>query len=99
VATTQGNVFQRFIAYILAIVTGFFSTISTFFSTLFSISGPPAAPEPASSQTSQSQAGADTTRRRGGHIAGVGRPDEGRKDQQFYNGNSTNFEPRPDDGE
>jgi hypothetical protein len=93
VTTTQGNVFQRFIAYILAIVTGFFSTISAFFSTLFSISGPPAAPEPASSQTSQSQAGADTTRRRGGHIAGVGRPDEGRKDQQFYNGNSVSHKP------
>jgi len=98
----QGNAFQGLIAYILGIITGFFSTIAAFFSTLFSTTGPPAAPEqPESSRTSQSQAtAADAARRRAaGRIAGMDAADGRRNDQQFYNGNSTNFEPRSDDGE
>ncbi|KAL2261600.1 hypothetical protein VTK26DRAFT_3809 [Humicola hyalothermophila] len=101
VADPQGNVFQRFIAYVLAIVTGFFGTVFAFLSTMFSISGPPAAPEPAVSRTTQSQAGggAGANRNPRRRIAGLDRAEERRNDQQFYNGNSTNFEPRPDDGE
>ncbi|KAK4042181.1 hypothetical protein C8A01DRAFT_44829 [Parachaetomium inaequale] len=95
----QGSAFQRFVAYVLAIITGFFSTVSAFFSTLFSTAGPPAASEPSTSQTSQSQPAADAARRRGGRIAGMDHMDGRRNDQQFYNGNSTNFEPRSDDGE
>lgn len=98
VSDAQGNMFQRFIAYVLAIVTGFFGTIAAFFSTLFSLSGPPAVPEPepAASQTTQSQTGAgrpqNPPRRR---IAGLDRVDERRNDQQFYNGNSVSVNPRP----
>jgi hypothetical protein len=85
----QGNAFQRFVAYVLAVITGFFSTVSAFFSTLFSTAGPPAASEPSTSQTSQSQPAADAARRRaGGRIAGVDHTDGRRNDQQFYNGNS-----------
>jgi hypothetical protein len=86
-----GGVFQRIIAYLLAIITGFFSTISAFFSTLISTSGPPAAPDSASSRTSQSQVAADAAaRRRNGRLGEVDHSEtEGqRNDQQFYNGNS-----------
>ncbi|KAL2023515.1 hypothetical protein VTK56DRAFT_2123 [Thermocarpiscus australiensis] len=96
---TQGNVFQRLIAYILAIVTGIFNAISAFFTTLFSTRAPPAAQEHPASRTSQSQVGADAARRRGRRIAGLDRADERRNEQQFYNGNSTNFEPNPEDGD
>ncbi|KAL2127019.1 hypothetical protein VTI74DRAFT_11474 [Chaetomium olivicolor] len=102
----QRNVFQRFIAVVLAFITGILSTISTFFSTLFSLSGPPAAPEPAAAQasegesTAQERSAADAARqRRGGRITGLDHMEGRRNDQQFYNGNSTNFEPRPDEGE
>ncbi|KAL2166590.1 hypothetical protein VTG60DRAFT_2485 [Thermothelomyces hinnuleus] len=98
----EGNVFQRIIAYFLGIVTGFFSTVAAFFSTLLSTAGPPAAAEqPGASQTSESQTpAADAARRRTTRrIAGLGDIDGQRSDQQFYNGNSINFEPRPDDGE
>ncbi|KAK4151908.1 UBX domain-containing protein 4 [Chaetomidium leptoderma] len=96
---SQGNVFQRLIAYVLAIITGFFSTISAFFSTFFSTAGAPAAPDSATPRTSQSQTAADAARRRGRQIAGMDHAEGRRNDQQFYNGNSTNFEPRTDDGE
>ncbi|KAH6630293.1 hypothetical protein B0J18DRAFT_96339 [Chaetomium sp. MPI-SDFR-AT-0129] len=99
----QGNVFQRLISLILAAVTGPFSTLFTFFSSLFSTSGPP---PPASEPTSASQASgsqsrptSDAARRRGGRVAGVDQTERRRDDQQFYNGNSTNFEPRSDNGE
>ncbi|KAL2198645.1 hypothetical protein P885DRAFT_67806 [Corynascus similis CBS 632.67] len=97
----EGNAFQRLIAYFLGIITGFFSTVVAFFSTFLSTAGPPATPEqPGASQASQSQApAADAARRRaGGRIAGLDHLDGRQNDQQFYNGNSTNFEPRSDDG-
>jgi len=86
----QGNAFQRLIAYVLAIVTGFLGTITSFFSTLLSTAGPPTAPagtDSTSSQTSQSQAAADAAKRRG-RIAGMDHADQRRNEQQFYNGNS-----------
>jgi hypothetical protein len=91
----EGNVFQRVIGYILAIITGFLSNVVAFFSTLLSTTGPPAGrPEPSSSQSSQSQATSDAARRRrGGRIAGVDHTDGRRNDQQFYNGNSVSFTP------
>jgi hypothetical protein len=99
-AAPEGNVIQRFIGYILAIITGLFSNAVAFFSTLLSTTGPPAAaPEPSSSQTSQSQGGSDAARRRRGRIAGVDHTDGRRNDQQFYNGNSVSHPPLqlPDD--
>ncbi|KAK4124938.1 hypothetical protein N657DRAFT_632871 [Parathielavia appendiculata] len=97
----QGNASQRFIGYILALVTGFFSTTIAFFSALLSTAGPPAAaPESSPSQASQSQAASNAARRRrGGRIAGLDHTGGQPNDQQFYNGNSINYEPRPDDGE
>jgi hypothetical protein len=93
-AAPEGNVIQRFIGYILAIITGLFSNAVAFFSTLLSTTGPPAAaPEPSSSQTSQSQGGSDAARRRRGRIAGVDHTDGRRNDQQFYNGNSVSHPP------
>ena len=83
----QGNVFQRFIGYILALITGFLGTISGFFSTFLGLNHSPAGSEPSSGRTSQSQAAADATRRRG-RIAGVDSTNGPRNEQQFYNGNS-----------
>ncbi|AEO65154.1 uncharacterized protein THITE_2044263 [Thermothielavioides terrestris NRRL 8126] len=95
-ALAEGNIFQRLVAYILAVISGVFGTIYAFFSTFFSTAGPAAAPpEAASAQTSQSRPAGDAARRRGGRIAGLVQADEPRNDQQFYNGNS----PRADDGE
>ncbi|KXX80903.1 UBX domain-containing protein 4 [Madurella mycetomatis] len=100
-AALQGNIFQRLIAYFLGIITGFFGAIFTFFSTLLSTNDPPAPPEPAAASPSRAEAsaGAGPVRRGGRRIAGLDHSDERRGDQQFYNGNSTNFEPRPDDEE
>ncbi|EGO51586.1 hypothetical protein NEUTE1DRAFT_70431 [Neurospora tetrasperma FGSC 2508] len=117
-ADEGGNIFQRLIGFLSA----FFSTVVAFFSTLFSVSGPPNAgptPEEVASEVRGEQhqatraerasgrslggggAGAAVNRGAGSRIKGFGdeRRDEERKrnDQQFYNGNSTNFEPRHDD--
>lgn len=91
----QGNIFQRLIAYFLAILTGFFSTVSAFVSSFLSTGGPPAAPESSTAQAtgSQSQAAADAARRRAGRIAGMDHTDGRRNDQQFYNGNSVSALP------
>lgn len=92
VAQAQGGgVFQRLVAFVLAIINGSFGTIAALFSSFFSTSGPATltTTEPAaSSQTTQRQAGAASARRRGGRIAGLDHADERRNDQQFYNGNS-----------
>ncbi|KAK3354771.1 hypothetical protein B0H65DRAFT_449619 [Neurospora tetraspora] len=115
-----GNIFQRLIGFLVA----FFNTVVAFFSTLFSVSGPPNAgptPEQVAAEVRGEQqaasraegasgrslggggAGAAVNRGTGSRIKGFGdeRRDEERKrnDQQFYNGNSTNFEPRHDDDE
>ncbi|KAH6855107.1 hypothetical protein B0I37DRAFT_363926 [Chaetomium sp. MPI-CAGE-AT-0009] len=91
----QGNFFQRLIAFFLTIITGSFSTVSAFFSTLLSTAGPSTTPEPSTSRAtgSQSQAAADAARRRAGRIAGMEHTDGRRNDQQFYNGNSVSDPP------
>lgn len=94
-----GNVFSRFLAYILGIVSLFFGVLYGFFSTLFSTRGPP---QPiASESTRDSRGQGRATGRDGDQVGGVRRPADRRSEQQqqFYNGNSTNFEPRPDDEE
>ncbi|KAK3388966.1 hypothetical protein B0T20DRAFT_90080 [Sordaria brevicollis] len=111
-----GNVFQRLIGFLVA----FFNTIVAFFTTLFSVSGPPnasASPEQVAAEVREQQraeratasgrslgGGAAVQRgtTAGSRIKGLGdtrREEEERKrsEQQFYNGNSTNFEPRHDD--
>ncbi|KAK1758533.1 UBX domain-containing protein 4 [Echria macrotheca] len=90
-ATGGGNVFSRAIIFLLALVRGFLDVVVSFFSTLFSTAGPP---QPAA--TSQESSGA-ASGRDGTQTQGLRRTGERRNDQQFYNGNSTNFEPRPDD--
>jgi chemotaxis protein histidine kinase CheA len=100
-AEPQGNVFQRIIAYILAVITGFFGTVFAFFSTLFSTAGQQpaaaAASEPAVASTSQSRTGggadaAPPTRRSGTRIAGLDHSEEKRRrEQQYYNGNSVSI--------
>ena len=87
----QANVFQRLIAYILAILNGFLSTITSFLSNPLSPARPSAASGSSTSQTSQSQAAADAARRRGGKVAGLDHADERRNEQQFYNGNSVSL--------
>ncbi|KAL2269546.1 hypothetical protein VTJ83DRAFT_1730 [Remersonia thermophila] len=108
-----GNILQRVLALATAVFTGFFGSIAAFFSTLFSTSGPPAAAataegRSAAGQTTQSQAPAEGEARRragggvggGGRVVGLGDLNRGQDDQQdYYNGNSTNFMSRPDDGE
>ena len=86
----QGNIFQRLIAYFLAIITGFFSTVSAFVSSFLSTGGSSGALESSTAQatSSQSQAAADVARRRAGRIAGMDHAEGRRNDQQFYNGNS-----------
>ena len=104
----EGNIFQRLLAYILA----FFSPLTIFFTTLFSVSGPPQVPDATEARTSDSE-------EREKRLRGLRDRGERRNDQQFYNGNSvsqtahswktsvrewnisdqqkTNFEPNVDD--
>ncbi|KAM7189767.1 UBX domain containing protein [Naviculisporaceae sp. PSN 640] len=98
-----GNPFIQLINFLLGIINGFFGLIASFFTTLFSTAGPPQ-PVDQPSQPGQQRpqaSSATTTGRAGGgsRIKGLERErrPEKRNDQQFYNGNSTNFEPRPDD--
>ncbi|KAK0628666.1 hypothetical protein B0T17DRAFT_490740 [Bombardia bombarda] len=98
------NIFSRFIAYLLALVSGFFGGLYGFFATLFSTQGPPpATPAARDSTAGEAQRGS----RAPGPAAAAARnrikglnpsaSAERKPDQQFYNGNSTNFEPRRDD--
>ncbi|KAK4162491.1 UBX domain-containing protein 4 [Cladorrhinum sp. PSN259] len=92
----EGNIFQRFIAFMLGIVTGFFGLISSFFSTLFS-TGTPSGDDQPDSQEAISPAQA-TGRADSRRVAGLDNLRR-RNEQQFYNGNSTNFEPRREDND
>ncbi|KAK4192591.1 hypothetical protein QBC35DRAFT_484348 [Podospora australis] len=95
----EGNIFQRFIGFILAIINGFFNGISTFFSALFSTSAPPGGGyESDGSQNPDVQASERPVQQNDRRIGGLDSIRR-RNEQQFYNGNSTNFEPRPDDEE
>ncbi|KAM7183440.1 UBX domain containing protein [Rhypophila sp. PSN 637] len=97
------DLFKRLFAFLMGII----NVITGFFSSLFSTAGPPQPVDqgqrPASQQQQQgssSSSSATTTGRAGGsRIKGLERhrQPEKRNEQQFYNGNSTNFEPRPDD--
>ncbi|KAH8882678.1 hypothetical protein GQ53DRAFT_847436 [Thozetella sp. PMI_491] len=91
-----GNVVSRAIASILAFFTGIFTLISTFFGTLFSTAGPPQGDSSSATSAERTQARA-SGRDDQGRIRGFGGGDERRRDQQFYNGNSTNFEPNIDE--
>ncbi|KAK4199716.1 hypothetical protein QBC40DRAFT_281319 [Triangularia verruculosa] len=99
-AEERGNIFQRFIGFILFIV----GLISGFFSTLFSTSGPVAGQDSDGEETPRQQSPTRGGQQRQGAQGGdrrIGGVDSLRRrnEQQFYNGNSTNFEPRPDDEE
>ncbi|KAB5560179.1 hypothetical protein GE09DRAFT_1220836 [Coniochaeta sp. 2T2.1] len=93
-AHVGGNVLTRFVWMVLGVFTGLWALVVGFVSTLFSTAGaPPAVSGPA-------DMGVATGRDQGLKTAGLRqlRPEGRRKDgQQFYNGNSTNFEPRKDD--
>ncbi len=73
----EGSIFQRLLAFILA----FFAPIATFFTTMFSVSGPPQAPDATEAHTSQSE-------EREKRLRGLRDRGERPNDQQFYNGNS-----------
>ncbi|KAH7308456.1 ubiquitin-related domain-containing protein [Stachybotrys elegans] len=77
------------ISGLLAFIMGFF----TWFLGLFGLGG--RAPEPANSTPDVGQAPTQGRSR----IHGVRNPVDRQRDQQLYNGNSLNFEPRPDDEE
>ncbi|KAK3336208.1 hypothetical protein B0T19DRAFT_395983 [Cercophora scortea] len=86
----------------------FFGVLVAFFSSLFSTNGPPAAaaataPTPALAALGGGDRSSKPSSRDGSRIRGFGQTQpETRKDeqqQQFYNGNSTNFQPRRDDDE
>lgn len=88
------NIFIRFIAFIMGIITGIVDIITGFFSTLFSVSGPP---QPVNRGERQSQASSSTSTGRdarsgASRIKGLERSRQaernGDNDQQFYNGNS-----------
>jgi chemotaxis protein histidine kinase CheA len=99
------GLFWKIIRLLMSVFTGFFGTLSAFFSTLFSTRGLPAPPPGESDagtaggvgQTTQSQTGGEDAgaRRRGtgGRIAGLGDLDERRRreEQQYYNGNSVSL--------
>ncbi|KAK0718848.1 hypothetical protein B0T21DRAFT_57596 [Apiosordaria backusii] len=103
----QGSLFQRVIAFIVV----FYTMIGAFFTTLFGTSSPPAGQEAddgdetprqrsptrggGQQQQQQQQQTQGTGDRRIGGLESLRR----RNEQQFYNGNSTNFQPRPDDEE
>ncbi|KAK3996496.1 UBX domain-containing protein 4 [Cladorrhinum sp. PSN332] len=90
----EGNIFQRFIAFILAIITGIFGGIASLFSTLFSTGTAPGEEQPDTQQADGR--GQATGRADGRRVAGLDNVRR-RNQQQFYNGNSTNFEPRRED--
>ncbi|KAK3394100.1 hypothetical protein B0H63DRAFT_459975 [Podospora didyma] len=92
----HGNFFSQLIAYILAIVNGFFGVIFSFFSTLLSTGGPPAPHAASTNNPGRAEASGRDGSRRGG-VSHRNQGDDRRNDTQFYNGNSTNFEPRRDD--
>jgi hypothetical protein len=81
-APAGGNGFMGLISYILSFITGFLGVLVSFFSTLFSTSGPPQTP----AQETGRGYGPASGRDRGG--IGARRVNERRNDQQFYNGNS-----------
>ncbi|KAK0633611.1 hypothetical protein B0T14DRAFT_507369 [Immersiella caudata] len=92
-APVAGNGLRGLISYILSFIASFLGVVVSFFSTLFSTSGPPQAPTPQGGPANGPTTGRDGSR------MGARRVNERRSEQQFYNGNSTNFEPRPDDDE
>lgn len=94
----EQNIFQRVLSFILSIPTGIFSGLMMFFSTLFSTSAPPGGRERDDSETPEPQASEQPAHQNGRRIGGLDSIRR-RNDQQFYNGNSTNFEPRPNDEE
>ncbi|CAM1501622.1 Fc.00g036060.m01.CDS01 [Cosmosporella sp. VM-42] len=82
----SGNVFSRFIGFILSIFSWFFG--------LLGLGGGRGAGGPSSSIDQDTPGSQDRNRR----VRGFQNPDD-RPDQQLYNGNSLNFEPRPDEEE
>ncbi|KAK1826708.1 UBX domain-containing protein 4 [Podospora conica] len=87
-APPPGNIFMRWLAYMVAYISGFFGVILSFIGTLFSTAGPP--PPLVENPSIQGHASG----RDGGQDSAAR---QRRNEQQFYNGNSTNFQPRVDD--
>jgi len=86
-APVGGNVFSRIIWYTLSLITGFVGVVLSFFSTLFSTSRPPQGPTQEPVHGEGPASGMDGSR------IGARRVNEGRNDQQFYNGNSVSYLP------
>jgi len=99
----EGNIFQRFIVAIIGVVLGVWNGIVAFFSSLFSTQGVPQQPENAAPAQERESAGRTSQReeatavvrkRTGGPIVGLDQlREEGRGDQQYYNGNSVSYPP------
>jgi hypothetical protein len=70
---------------ILSYITGFFAVILSFFTTMFSTSGPPAGDDIPASAVRQESTRAETTGRDGSQAK------QQRNEQQFYNGNSVSW--------
>jgi hypothetical protein len=87
-AGSSGNVFMDFIRYVLGFFTWIFGLLG------LAGSRPAAQAVPQSEESEQSAASQDRTR-----VRGFQNGDDRRRDQQFYNGNSLSFEPRPDEDE
>ncbi|EOO01613.1 putative ubx domain-containing protein [Phaeoacremonium minimum UCRPA7] len=90
-AEANSNPVMRLFAPIIAFFSWIVNLFTTFFSTLFSTAGPP---EPTTGNQAPQQ---DDAPRGGRRIQGFQNPNDRQRDQQLYNGNSLNFEPRKDD--
>lgn len=85
----EGNIFQRFIAFILAIINGLFGNIALFFTSMFSGGEAPNRTHPDTQQQADGRAQA-TGRAEGRRVAGLDNIRR-RNEQQFYNGNSVSL--------
>lgn len=87
-ASDGGNVLSR----ILVFIFGFLGTIMTFFTSLLSTAGTPAGVHGTDQEQHAMTSGHDQRPK-----TGIDRARQRREDQQYYNGNSVNFEARPDE--
>jgi len=90
VAPPEGNIFQRFIAFILAIINGLFGNIALFFTSMFSSGEAPNSTHPDTQQQADDRAHA-SGRADGRRVAGLENIRR-RNEQQFYNGNSVSLD-------
>ncbi|KAJ9161670.1 UBX domain-containing protein 4 [Coniochaeta hoffmannii] len=90
-----GNPVSRMVMMLVGMVTGLWALIVGFLGSMFSTAPAPVQVQERETVTSGVASGRDQSRK--GGLRQLRPEGEKRNDQQFYNGNSTNFQPRKDD--